>query len=79
MPTVSWVEIWTELWSGGLRLRLLRGMSDGTIELRDPHRDSKLLRLFTSHEEAEQDMLDEEFVLIEGRLEELDAHDYAQD
>lgn len=77
MATVSWVEIWTELPSGGLRLRLLRGLSDGTIELRDPHRDSELLRTFSSHEEAELDMLDEEFVLIKGRLEEVDAHNFA--
>lgn len=78
MRTVSWVEVWTELWSGGLRLRLLRGMSDGTIELRDPHRNSKLLRTFTSNEEAELDMLDEEFVRIKGRLEALDVHDFAK-
>lgn len=77
MATVSWVEIWTELPSGGLRLRVLRGLSDGTIELRDPHKDSQLLTTFASYEEAEGDMLDEEFVLIRGRLDDLDVPDYA--
>lgn len=77
MAEVRWIEVWTELWSGGLRLRLLRGMSDGSIELRDPHRGGKVIGSFSSLEEAEIDMLDEEFVQIMGRLEDLDAHDFA--
>lgn len=76
MAQIKWVEIWADLASGGLVLRVLRGLSDGRIELRNPHNKNKLLDTFTSYDDAELELNDDEFVLIEGRLE-ADAHDFA--
>lgn len=76
MAQIQWVEIWTDLSSGGLDLRMLRGLDDGRIELRDPHHQNKLLQTFTTYSDAELELGDDEFVIIEGRLE-ADAHDFA--
>lgn len=78
MAKVMWVEIWTDMASGGLDLLLLRGFSNGRIELRDPHQNNKLVQTFTSYDDAEFYLTDDEYVVIEGRLE-TDAHDFAQD
>lgn len=78
MVQVKWVEVWSDLASGGLVLRVLRGLSDGRIELRNPHNKNKLLGTFTSYDDAELDLNDDEFVVIAGRLE-SDASDFAQD
>ncbi len=69
MSEAKWIELWFESPSEGLRILVLRELADGSIELRDPRLDNKVVETFTSYEEADIWLTDEEYTLAEGRIE----------
>lgn len=67
---VEWHEVWTERTLGGLQLTVLRKLSDGRIQQLDPHQGNKVLGYFDTYEDAVQELEEDEWVPVEGRVDE---------
>lgn len=74
MARVKSIEVWAETASGGLNLYVLRELDTGVFEVLDPHNGNRLVERFTSFDDAEVWLTDDEYVPVDGRIE-MDAPD----
>lgn len=64
--TNTWIEIWLDSSSAEYVL-VLRQLSNGELELRDPQESWRLVETFATYEDAVHWLNEDEYDLIEGR------------
>ena len=64
---VQWIEVWIDDASRGEYLLVLRGFSDGILEVIDPQKGGERVATFHAYEEATAWLNEDEYDLVEGR------------
>ena len=67
VKTLKWSEFYTERWEPGSYVLVLRALDDGSFEVYDPKLD-KVIETFSNETEVDMFFVDEEYVLVEGRM-----------
>lgn len=65
---VQWVETWIDAPSAGEYVLVVRGLDDGHVEIRDPHRGGEVVETFKSYADARAWLNEEEFDPVKGRI-----------
>jgi hypothetical protein len=63
----QWVEVWLDSPSGGEYVLVVRGFSDGHVEIIDPQKAREQVAVFNHYEDATHWLDEEEYDLVEGR------------
>ncbi|AUX46451.1 uncharacterized protein SOCE26_079570 [Sorangium cellulosum] len=67
--TVEWFELWVDASAGDgwIYVLILRGSSDGSLELIEPQKGGERVDTFGNHEDAVHWLSEDEYELVEGR------------